>query len=276
MNVKQLLVMLIICISLLPSFSLASVETYGEVVELRKTPLRVRVGPGIDYEKIGELQLGRVLKIVHYHGSWYEIEYDNGLIGFSFAKHIRILHKHEYNGYAKVVAHQWLNVRSGPSHEHFRKIYRAAKHSILRTLGEVQLNQNSSWLKVQDKNGAVGYVNGNSKYVMPLYEDYYELSAFKSFDNEPPAQTLKIQSHSQSQEFSEDEFSEDEFSEDEMKLDKCLKNIKRKKKSCHLVCSRNSDTSEELQECKFECNEVFKDRRLECFAEYKDYEGSVH
>jgi len=261
MNLKQLLVILL-CISLLPSFAVALTETFGEVVNLRTIPLKVRTGPGVEYEKISELPLGHIVKILQTHGSWYEVEYHDKFTGFSFAKYIRILPQHGYDGYVQVVAHKWLNVRSGPSYHDFPEIYRVAEHSILKTLSEVAFSADILWFRVEDRNGMVGYVNGSSKYIKPLYGEYYELAAFKSYVL--PEQTLRTQSRPQLSE---------KLSEDEQMLNRCLEDIKKSRRGCISVCSKHSETSEELQECKIDCKEALKGSKTDCFEEYKEYKS---
>jgi len=243
MNIKQLLVILF-GISLLSSVALA--DTYGKVVNTGSTSLKVRTGPGPQYNAKDRLQHGEIVRILGVHGPWYEIEYHKGLTGFSFGndvkfRYIRPLEQPEHEGYVRVVTKAPLNVRNGPSYSDFQIIGKVAGNSILQTLSKVTYYKDvdgntTSWFRVQDRNGEVGYVNGSRKYVKLLYKSNYELDAF----NLSAHHTLSRSSLPEN----EDVYDEPE---DDYEFDN-------KEESSKCDCTKNQDATEVHSNCHREAN----------------------
>ncbi|MDM8564045.1 SH3 domain-containing protein [Candidatus Halobeggiatoa sp. HSG11] len=270
MNVKQLLVILC-CISLLPSFVVA--ETFGIVIYKGKTQLRVRKAPSTNAKEINGLPYGEVVKILTKpSSSWHKIEYRQGLRGYSFGnygKNILPLPYEQYDACVKVVAES-LNVRTGPAYhdrkdgtpQYFRVINEIAEGSILQVLGRIAYRNwegnNVVWFRIQDANMQTGhYINGNSKYVLPAncqnivnYSNYFD----EELEETEESEEMQLEYRERKIEKNPEETFYNCNIQSNAKSRNCIENI----------CKTTSITDEEYKSCKYACEKRRATDKEEC------------
>jgi len=132
------------------SSSAANADSTAGKVTTDSTSLYVRSTASLSASKKTSLAKGSYVTLLEKNGSWWHVEYGDGLYGYCYAPYIT----EDTKSYAAQVATNWenLNVRSGTS----------ASSQILATLpkGEtvIVLNTYDGWSKILYNGTKIGYV----------------------------------------------------------------------------------------------------------------------
>ena len=254
---KQLLIILCCIITLLPSMVIA--DTFGQVVYKGKTLLRIRTVP--EGAEIGELKFGDIVKIlIEQSDSWYKIEYNNGLTGYSYGKngkYIKILPQEKYEDCVEVVFKPFVNVRNGPSYRSFDVVNKPIAGSILRTLSKITYyenrdGKNTTWFEVENDNEVYGYINGGSKYVEQA--KCYELDRQRI--EEPNVELQKV--------ILEHKMVTSSFEDKIVEQPNCYDDAHLIYDECALPCKTDYDMFKDHKECEDFCEEKLETNVSKC------------
>ncbi|MCR1847738.1 SH3 domain-containing protein [Paeniclostridium sordellii] len=143
--------------------------------------LNVRTGPSTNYSVVSQVRNGDILNIVAKDSStnWLKIQFKDGTTGWVCGKYVKptkdnsIVDKDKLlnnsnietaSGSVEVNASE-LNVRTGPS-THYSIVSQVRNGDILNIVAK---DSSTNWLKIQFKDGTIGWVCG--KYVKPTKDN---------------------------------------------------------------------------------------------------------
>lgn len=146
------------------SSSAADANSAAGKVTTDSSPLAVRSAASLSSAKKAVLNKGAYVTLIEKNGSWWKVEYDDGLYGYCYAPYIT----KDSKSYAAYVATSWenLNVRSGTT----------MSSMIMTTLpkGEtvIVLNTYNGWSKILYSGTEIGYVKS-------MYLEAYDKTGYR-------------------------------------------------------------------------------------------------
>lgn len=158
--IKKRIFFIFVLIILLVTISSTIVMAQNNVVTVESSFLNVRVGPGLSYEVMDELNHGDEINVIEESNEWYKIRLADDRIGWIASWNVSQDHPDAYqNTYARV-SNDFANVR----------LYADAQSDLLGTVYqgtelEVVFTEND-WIQVQYM-GSLGWIRGD---LLEIYE----------------------------------------------------------------------------------------------------------
>lgn len=158
--IKKRIFFIFVLIILLVTISSTIVMAQNNVVTVESSFLNVRVGPGLSYEVMDELNHGDEINVIEESNEWYKIRLADDRIGWIASWNVSQDHPDAYqNTYARV-SNDFANVR----------LYADTQSDLLGTVYqgtelEVVFTEND-WIQVQYM-GSLGWIRGD---LLEIYE----------------------------------------------------------------------------------------------------------
>jgi SH3-like domain-containing protein len=151
----------------------------GKTMRVKGINVRLRSGPGTDFERVGQVSTNRILSIFREEDGWYKCSTDNGQQGWIYGQFVEPMQNK-----MAVVKGVRLNLRESPS------LDTLVRGQLQRGDVVLELERRKSWSMVRIAAGKSGWVN--NKYLMLDVKDSLVRPKLRSSGVENPLPVEKV------------------------------------------------------------------------------------